>query len=253
MLRSIPTELPSVKVDLDFSSIPSDNNLAELNDTVNDTIGETETLGFNIEKITSEVVNMGSEMDRNIDPLQNQSNIFNEIGKLIGVTNEGLESASSLSSQWGQTISPIQTQFDSLKTIIDTISATFGNLVSQTVNWVGQITGVPDLMQKAQSFIGNIFNGGNQQQNQQLGNLSNFVSPIQGKNIDELIKYQPSRQQGFYGIRDGGRRQHSKVDFDSRVGAGQGAVVLASMAGLAKMRQISSNSGGVDIQTKDSK
>jgi tape measure domain-containing protein len=82
---------------------------------------------------------------------------------------------------------------------------------------------------------------------------SGFVSPIKGQSLEKLIAYKPSFGQGFFGVRDGGRRRHSKVDFDSRVGAGQGAEVLASISGTASFRKISSNSGGVDIAGKDSK
>lgn len=52
-------------------------------------------------------------------------------------------------------------------------------------------------------------------------------------------------------MRDGGRRRHSKIDFDSRVGAGEGAVAQAALSGSATMRQITSTSAGIDIATTD--
>ena len=82
---------------------------------------------------------------------------------------------------------------------------------------------------------------------------SGFVSPVKGKTLQDLLNYQPSNAQGFYGMRDGGKRQHSKIDFDSRVGAGQGAEVLAAMSGIAKARALTGNSAGIDITSTDTK
>ncbi len=77
------------------------------------------------------------------------------------------------------------------------------------------------------------------------------VSPLAGVSLEKLLAYQPSQGQGFYGMRDGGRRRHSKIDFDSRVGAGEGAVAQAALSGSATMRQITSTSAGIDIATTD--
>ncbi|QMS91354.1 tape measure protein [Nostoc edaphicum CCNP1411] len=82
---------------------------------------------------------------------------------------------------------------------------------------------------------------------------SNFkaASPLAGVSLEKLLAYQPTPGQGFYGMRDGGRRRHSKIDFDSRVGAGEGAVAQAALSGSATMRQITSTSAGIDIATTD--
>lgn len=81
-----------------------------------------------------------------------------------------------------------------------------------------------------------------------LKNLA-IASPIQGVSIDKLVNYRPTQGQGFYGIRDGGKRRHSKVDFDSRVGGGEGAIAQAALAGVATMRKLTSTSGGVNIDS----
>ncbi|MFM6670070.1 MAG: hypothetical protein ACKPJO_08050, partial [Dolichospermum sp.] len=86
-----------------------------------------------------------------------------------------------------------------------------------------------------------------------IGAISNFLgvnknkilSPIQGTTVEDLLRYKPSSAQGFYGLRDGGARQHRKIDFDSRVKAGQGAEIIASLPGTATAGKWTGNSGVV--------
>lgn len=162
LLRQIPNELPAVKVDLDFSSIPSDNNVAVLREEVDKTIGGTETLGFNIEGITSEVQNMGKELDSNIQPITLQNTILDIINTVLGRNNDELVKASDLSNQWNSAIAPIQPQFDLINITLGTLASTFGGLISKTAEWIGSLVGVPDLLQKAQGFLGGLMGGNNQ-------------------------------------------------------------------------------------------
>jgi len=76
-----------------------------------------------------------------------------------------------------------------------------------------------------------------------------IVSPIQGATVEDLLRYRPSYQQGFFGSRDRGARQHSKVDFDSRAKAGQGAGAIASLPGVATSKKWTGNSGAVFVNS----
>ncbi|MFM6220047.1 MAG: M23 family metallopeptidase, partial [Dolichospermum sp.] len=90
-----------------------------------------------------------------------------------------------------------------------------------------------------------------------IGAISNFLgvdknkilSPIQGTTVEDLLRYKPSSAQGFYGVRDGGARQHRKIDFDSRVKAGQGAEIIASLPGTATAGKWTGNSGVVFVNS----
>lgn len=84
-------------------------------------------------------------------------------------------------------------------------------------------------------------------------NPGTIVSPIRGTSVSQLVSYRPSAAQGFDGLRDGGARLHRKIDFDARVGAGQGGVVQAIQGGTATYRAWTDNSGVVIVNTFDAK
>lgn len=80
-----------------------------------------------------------------------------------------------------------------------------------------------------------------------------LASPLAGVTFSQLTAYKPTHGQSFYGERDGGARQHSKVDFDKRVGGGQDAKVQAVKGGTATARAITGTSANVNIKTVDPK
>jgi tape measure domain-containing protein len=151
--------------------------------------------------------------------------------------------------------------FDVFKNGFDGIGGKINELQVQTATWLGSIGNAPSLFQNVQSAVTGVFEKRAGQQLEQvatdpLGAINSFLgakdkilSPIQGTTIEDLLRYKPSYQQSFYGSRDEGARQHSKVDFDGRVKAGRNAEIIASLPGTATARKWTGNSGGVFIDS----
>ena len=77
-------------------------------------------------------------------------------------------------------------------------------------------------------------------------------SVIQGRSIQELLDYQPAQGQSFSAFRRrrSGPQTHGGIDFDSRVGAGAGAGVLAAQSGTAEVIQIGSSGSDSSVQVR---
>lgn len=251
--KSLP-DIPAIPVELDLTQVASDENVQKLNaefGQTNDLIGQLNQGSSSLDSLIQQ--NQGST-----------SSLVEEFSKTLSEsekTGETINSNIQATSEWQSSLSLITGESS---TIFDKFNGMFGllNQISATTSsWLQQLsTGAAALGNLAGNVASNFAQTGFGQGLQTIGNaiMGNgsgigFVSPIKGKTIDELLKYTPSQAQGFYGKRDGGTRQHSKVDFDSRVGGGQGAEILAAISGMAKFRQITGTSGGVDISGKDSK
>jgi tape measure domain-containing protein len=78
------------------------------------------------------------------------------------------------------------------------------------------------------------------------GSSGGFYSPLQGRSVQDLVNYQESAGQSFRATRNrrSGRGLHNGIDFDSRVGGGRGAQVVAMEGGTASIRAIGTNQAG---------
>ncbi|AFY45463.1 septal ring lytic transglycosylase RlpA family protein [Nostoc sp. PCC 7107] len=140
-------------------------------------------------------------------------------------------------------IQPLKDAFDFLVGVESKLKNSLKSVAQDTQKNTPTVTNIDQVSPVLRPFVGI---------SQALGlNKEIAHSPIRGVNFEQLLKYVPTRQQGFYGVRDGGRRQHSKVDFDSRVGAGEGAIAQAIYGGQATYRPFTNTSAGVFVKTLD--
>jgi tape measure domain-containing protein len=289
--RSLPGQIPPIPVKVDLSSIHDDANVQALNEELQQSIFTTEELNnslYNAEDIINSSVDLVDDLNKGFDQTtQNTVNTFNELNNVtLGLTQSKdlVGEINDLSQGWNNTLNQSQSQAEGIQGIFQGIIDWILKLVSETQNWLNllssgihtitnptgvlggigvQLIGYPvSAGQTALSFGQGILDkASNLPGFAQLRGLfgieqgqsqSGVASPLANATLEQLIAYNPSAQQGFYGVRDGGKRRHSKVDFDSRVNAGQGAIVQAVVQGMATWRQISGNSAGIDINTADS-
>ncbi|BAY20821.1 hypothetical protein NIES2100_05650 [Calothrix sp. NIES-2100] len=258
--RSLPGNLPKIPVTLDFNGIDNNQNVQRLNDNLNETNDITGLINDGLDSFNSvidENIYSSSELTKEF---QNQNDNLDIANRFIKDTNIYIGESSELSKQFSSSLETVRENSNSLENVFSNISGIFGSIVDQTGKWIQGLTqgqGIVETLGNVANAFSNplgaaisvgqsLFNG-IQQSN------SAIASPIAGRSIQDIINYKPSQGQSFYGIRDGGARQHNKVDLDSRVGGSQGAVVQALMSGTATARQITSTSGGVDINTVDPK
>ncbi|BAY15643.1 hypothetical protein NIES21_14610 [Anabaenopsis circularis NIES-21] len=140
-------------------------------------------------------------------------------------------------------IQPLKDAFDFLVGVESKLKNSLKSVAQDTQKNTSGVTNIDQVSPVLRPFVGI---------SQAVGlNQEIAHSPIRGVTFEQLLKYVPTRQQGFYGVRDGGRRQHSKVDFDSRVGAGEGAIAQAIYGGQASFRAFTNTSAGVFVKTLD--
>ena len=70
-----------------------------------------------------------------------------------------------------------------------------------------------------------------------------IASPIGGTSLSDLMTYKPTESQGFNATRDGGKRQHGSIDWDSRVGGKAGSIVNAMISGKITRMAAGRNKG----------
>jgi tape measure domain-containing protein len=175
--RQIPANIPDIKVDLDFSSIPSDNNIAQLREEVDLTIGGSDNLGNSINNVTGNVDQLYKNLESVINPILEQERQTDLVRANIGRTNDELNRASELSNQWKDNILPIPIQVDSINSSMGSILGTIGNLVMKTAEWISGLAGAPNLIQQ----VLGLFTGGSNNQSLQIGGLGAVVQ--QGLNF----------------------------------------------------------------------
>ena len=248
--RELSRSIPKVEVALDFSSIPSDNNVVKLREELDDSVGGAENLGEQIQFTTASTEELYAALTKAIEPILAQSEKAELVQQGINAANIATNQAHNSTLNWNSALTPVNSNIQNVNNGFVVINETLGNLITRTGEWLGQLVNAPNLLGNIGNTVTSFF-GGNSTGD--AATSAGFISPIKGKTLDELIKYKPTRGQGFFGMRDGGRRQHSKVDFDSRVGAGQGAEIIAAISGTATARAITPMSAGVNIEGKDSK
>lgn len=161
--RSIPN-LPPIKVDLDFSSIPDDNNVAKLGDTVTETIGGTENLGKSILDVAGNTEELNRQLLSNIVPV-------NDIKDGIEKSNIETQKASELSNQWNNSISPIPNQITSVNDGFTAIFGTMGSLITRTTEWIASLFQGEGLLANIIKNVGSLISGQPQDGTQGGGNI----------------------------------------------------------------------------------
>ncbi|MFM6873290.1 MAG: tape measure protein, partial [Dolichospermum sp.] len=216
--------------------------------------------------------------------LKNINTTVNTINTSIGkvtnsLSNEVVDAAKKANSELDKLNQTVKTIDNNSKSWIESFRSNFTNLFKafkngfsnaiiitnaqiKTSNWIASMATGEEAINNLAGSLQSVVSGEAGKQLEQgakqfisnpIGAISNFLgvdknkilSPIQGTTVEDLLRYKPSSAQGFHGLRDGGARQHRKIDFDSRVKAGQGAEIIASLPGTATAGKWTGNSGVV--------
>jgi tape measure domain-containing protein len=243
--------LPGKIIPLDSSMADNFNlSLEEINGTVN--------------TINNSVKNVANTLSNDVVDAAKKANT--ELDKL----NQSIKTIDNSSNSWIEGFgSKFADLTKSLENGFDGVGNAIADMTLKTSSWLASMATGQGLLQNLAGGVKSVVSGVfGQQAGQQLdqgvqqlasnpiGAINNFLgaknkilSPIQGTTVEDLLRYKPSYQQGFYGSRDKGARQHSKVDFDSRAKAGQNAEIIASLPGTATAKKWTGNSGGVFINS----
>jgi len=258
-VQDIQLQASELQRNLPGKIIPLDSSVA---DNFNLSLEE---IDGTVETINSSVKNVASSLSNDVVEAAKKANA--ELDKL----NQSIQDLDNSSNSW---IEGFGGRFAGLFNVFENGFDGIGNKINdlqvKTATWLGSISNAPSLLQNVasgvQSAVTGIFGkeagqqleqGTNQLGGDPVGAITNFLganknkifSPIQGTTVEDLLRYKPTRQQGFYGSRDRGARQHSKIDFDSRAKAGQDAGILASLPGVATSKKWTGNSGGVFVNS----
>ena len=256
-VQDIKLQAAELQRSLPGKIIPLDSGVADNFDlslkNVNNTVNEiNKNIKDVADSLSKDVVDAAKKADAELDKL-NQS-----IKDLDSSSNSWIE---GFGSKFARLVNVFENGFDG-------IGSKITDLQLQTASWLGSLGNAPTMLgsainvvEGAKSAVTGIFGKEAGQQLEQnvksAGAISNLLgankngilSPIQGTTVEDLLRYKPSYQQGFYGIRDEGARQHSKVDFNSRAKAGQNAKIIASLPGTATARKWTGNSGVVFVNS----
>jgi tape measure domain-containing protein len=247
LLRQIPKDIPGIKVDLDFSSIPSDNNIAQLREEVDSTIGGSESLGASINGVTGNVDELYKNLESVINPILEQEKQTDLVRQNIIKSNEELVNAGELSNQWNNSVAPIPGHIDLINVGMGSLLGTISNVLNQTVQWIANLGNLPNIL------------GGIAGQIQQKGLLQGTADFLKGLGQDSSVSassgiMNPVKGGVFtsgYGMRThpvtGQRSMHSGLDIGHS--GGVGTPILAPTSGVIT-RQYTSQHGGTSLEMK---
>lgn len=250
--RTIP-KLAPIKVDLDFSSIPKDNNVTQLRDDVDATIGSAENLGKSITDVASNTEELNKQLLSNIPPINDASRGVDEIRSNVEKANSETQKAGELSTQWNANISLIPTQVGAVNESLNSVLGTMGNLLTQTADWISKLLTAPNLLDTIGKTINSFFtNGGKAEFN--IGNaiqngLNSFGVGNQRGSQKVILPVNGSVTSGF-GERHTGIPGASTFHDGIDLGVGIGTSVKAPTSGVISRVFTSTNGGGNVVEMK---
>ena len=201
--------IPDIQVDLDFSKIPTDNNITELSEQVNQAISSSDLLGrsldFNIQ--TSE--NFGKSLAENVKPLEEQE-------KANTLVNKSLQQSVNRTIEWFGNLKTIPDEVDNIQDGFSKVENSLTGVLTQTTNWLTQLGNAPGLIGKAlegfNDFTKTTPDGSNK--------LLSLFSAGENSSVLEPVDRSKYRITSGYGWRTifGGRDFHEGLDYATPVG-----------------------------------
>jgi LAS superfamily LD-carboxypeptidase LdcB/murein DD-endopeptidase MepM/ murein hydrolase activator NlpD/muramidase (phage lysozyme) len=185
--------LPTVPIKLDFSQIPTDNNVAELRKQVDDAVDGSDRLTSAIADSTTSADDLYKQLLLNVLPIDEARDRINDVeAGLSSVTKqsqsveESLNNNATTTNSWQESLSSVNGIFGSINSGVSAIAGFFNDLVKNTFSWVDSLT-------KGDGILVNIIKGF-------TGLLSGGAAPSGGNIIESGV----NAVKGFFGIGDSG-------------------------------------------------
>jgi tape measure domain-containing protein len=125
--------IPKIPIELDFSSVNSNENVTSVNDSLAETQKRLDDTSDQFNNINGDVDRVGGSLDKN-----NQS-IYDQIGsitKVLDTTGEIVDKT----DMWNDGLSQIRPTTDNISNSFTTIGSSIESLISQTLNWLDSLT-----------------------------------------------------------------------------------------------------------------
>jgi tape measure domain-containing protein len=257
--------LPTVPVKLDFGSIPTDNNIAELSRQVNEAVSGSDELGKSINYSTDNASELYKQLLENVLPIDEANQQFNKaidntenlnqsLSSVPNKVEEVTDNTALLNQMLAETPDYVEKTADNTKTLNDAIAQTpsfveaiqsqllsvldtIGNLITRTGDWLGAIANAPNKIDAIVGGVQQLFGGGNQQ-SLSAQSSTGVLAPVAGGITSGFgARHAPVK---------GASTFHDGIDY----GVGVGTEVKAPTSGVVSRVFTSKNGGGNVVEMK---
>lgn len=225
--------LPTVPIKLDFSSIPTDNDVTELGRQVNEAIEGSNDLADSINGATFNADELYKRLAENITPIE-------DANKHLGDTSNDFDNVNQKAQQFGSELNNIPSQIATIDQGFLGVVASLGTVIVKTLEWLANLGGVKDTLSNIGGKIGQspvaqklgqIWNG---LQNTNIPGSNGVMAPVSGQITSPF---------GNRNLRlEGASKFHNGIDY----GVGVGTDVKAPTSGVVS-RVFRSNNGGGNV------